>query len=154
MARPVEFLEEEINEAKLELVEIRGILYGDKKRNETAGIVQAVGQMARMGEERDRRLVRMETLLEQNAEAVSRLEVRLEPVALRAEDQRRNAASVTLGNIALILWVIIGTLPVLISDFRSTLFPDEPWLWLGVLVLAAGGFTALALTTRKSGNGR
>jgi hypothetical protein len=151
MTRPVEFLEEEINEAKLEIVEIRSILYGDKKRNETAGIVQAVATMARQGEERDRRLARMEELLEQNAAAVARLESRLEPVALRAQAADRNAISSLFSRIALTLWVIIATTPVLISDWRIEVFGDDPWLWFGILMLGGGVSTGLALAFKKNG---
>lgn len=153
MTRPLEFLQEDIDKITLEMEEIRGILYGDKRRNEVSGIVQAVGQIARLGEERDRQLKSIKELLESNAAAVARLEVRLEPVAMRAESQRRNATSATFGHIALILWVLTACLPILISDFRSVILPDEPWLWFGLFVLAAALFTGLSAVTKKNGNG-
>jgi hypothetical protein len=151
MARTPEFVDDAITELQNDMQDLRGILYGDRRRNEASGLVQAVTHMAHMGEERDRRLQGIEGEIQSANESLARLENALAPIARQTRYQDINAISRTFGLIGLILWVIVATTPVLVSEWREKFFGAEPWLWFGVLVLAAGVFTGLSMATRRNG---
>ena len=150
MARTPEFVDSILEELQTAIVDIRGVLYGDKRKNESAGLVQAVTEITKLGEERDRRLERIEQMVSGTAEATARIEAQLQPVVHRAESMQRNTTSHALTNIALVLWVMALSAPVILVDWNHPILA-HPLGRFAILALAAGICTGLALALRKNG---
>ena len=141
-------MSEETAQLHSELSEMRTALFGNALRGEV-GLIRNVARMDKTLDDVAREQGEMRAALDEMLPMVRQLS---------EAETRRSAAETTMRSnwfseltrlVGIILTVILGTTPILVSDVRHRLFGENPLTWLAALLAMIALCAVLTIVTRR-----
>lgn len=141
-------MSEETAQLYSELAEMRTALFGNALRGDV-GLVRNVARMDRVLDDVAREQTEMRAALDEMLPMVRQL--------AEAETRRSAAETAVRSNwfselarlVGIVLTVILGTTPILVSDLRQRLFGENPLTWLAALLAMIALCAVLTILTRR-----
>lgn len=139
---------EETAQLHSELSEMRTALFGNALRGDV-GLVRNVARMDRVLDDVAREQGEMRAALDE----MLPMERQLSAAETKRADVERTVRSNWFSELArlvgIILTVILGTTPILVSDMRHRVFGENPLTWLAALLAMIALCAVLAIATRR-----
>ena len=139
---------EETAQLHSELSEMRTALFGNALRGDV-GLVRNVARMDRVLDDVAREQGEMRPALDEMLPMVRQLSAAETKRADVERTVRSNWFSELARLVGIILTVILGTTPILVSDMRHRVFGENPLTWLAALLAMIALCAVLAIVTRR-----
>ena len=141
-------MSEETAQLHSELAEMRTALFGNALRGDV-GLIRNVARMDKTLDDVAREQGEMRAALEEMLPMVRQLSAAETRRAEVESSVRANWFSELARLVGIILTVILGTSPILVSDLRHRLFGENPLTWLVALLAMIALCAVLAILTRR-----
>lgn len=141
-------MSEETAQLHSELSEMRTALFGNALRGDV-GLVRNVARMDKTLDDVAREQGEMRAALEEMLPMVRQLSAAETRRSETERTIRSNWISELFRLVGIILTVILGTTPILVSDLRHRLFGENPLTWLAALLATIALCAVLTILTRR-----
>ena len=141
-------MSEETVQLHSELSEMRTALFGNALRGDV-GLVRNVARMEKVLDDVARDQGEMRAALDEILPMVRQLSVAETRRSEGEQEVRSNWFSELARLGGIILTVILGTTPILVSDVRHRIFGENPLTWLAALLAMIALCAVLAIVTRR-----
>ena len=131
-----------------EMAEMRTALFGNALRGDV-GLIRNVARMDRVLDDVAREQTEMRAALVEMLPMVRQLSAAETRRSEVEQAVRSNWFSELSRLVGIILTVILGTSPILVSDIRHRIFGENPLTWLAALLALIALCAVLAIVTRR-----
>lgn len=141
-------MSEESAQLYSELAEMRTALFGNALRGDV-GLIRNVARMDETLKDVAREQGEMRAALDEMLPIMRQLSAAETRRSEAEQTLRRNWFSELSRLVGIILTVILGTTPILVSDVRHRLFGENPLTWLAALLAMIALCAVLTILTRR-----